>query len=477
MQTSDTGKRPMNEGVENNDHTGKRRGLIKGLVTVACCVAIAILADVALSFLLEPYSSHSDVIWQDYRSRSDEPIDTIFLGSSSTEMGLNPEVVDEQAGTYSFNLATPAAGINNCRDTLRDVLSDHDIKRIVVGVNYVMMTSKHEIDATIAITQAKMQGASLAQDLTYIGEVFTDRQTMLGIKSLAALVPWCVLHVDYSRDAIEANVNRRRTMTEVEAATAYQYPWLYICRGFNSFPGGSLGFNNVTDNIDSSENGLEFSEENVEALLEICNICQENGIECIVYVPPRPAYRTLMYGQSYPENMSSLQRMVEESGASYVDFNMAKPELYNPTEAEFRDEYHLTLDAAESFSQVAGGIFADVWSGEGVADKFFSYDKWEDYLDSLDADDFSPAFYAYEVNDGSVDIHPWSLTGPNVTTEYQVEVKEAGEIDFTVLKQWCDDADCTYQTSGHGEITVRVMARPAGVEGAAEHICDKTFAY
>lgn len=465
----------MQSSKSRDERTAQRGGMAKATLKVVVVLLTIVVIDVALSFALEPYSSHSDVVWQDYRSRSDEPIDTVFLGSSSTEMGLNPAIIDDVAGTYSFNLATPAAGINNCRDTLTDVIGEHDIKRVVVGINYATMTSKHEINATIAITQAKMQGASVSQRLRYAGEALADKQTMLGIKSLDLLFPWSVLHVDYDWDLIKANVVRRQTMNAVDAA--YPSPWVYVGRGFSGVDEPSPGFNNASDNVLATENTLEFSDENIEDLRDICRICRENGISLIVCVPPRPAYRTLMYGDDYWQNMSSIQQMVESEGGSYVDFNLAKPSFYDTSEGEFRDEYHLTLDGANRFSTVAAGIFSELWSGADVSSDFYTYEDWDAYLQSLDVNDFSPAFFSYEVGDGAIDVHPWSLTGPNVVTEYQVEVKNVGEADFTVLKDWSTDADCTYVTTGHGECTIRVVSRPVGVGDAVEHLCDKTVVY
>lgn len=473
MQTSSPGSTGNGQGDRTRPRGRRGRAVLKVVAVLVTFVAV----DVVLSLILEPYSSHSDVVWQDYRSRVDEPIDTLFLGSSSTEMGFNPDVIDAEAGTYSFNLATPAAGINNCRDTLRDVLGDHDIKKVVVGINYATMTSKHEINATLAITQAKMQGVGLPQSLHYVGEIFSDQQTMLGTKSLAALVPWSVLHVDYDYGAIKANVVRRLTLDPVTAAEQFQAPWTYVSRGFSGIPGPSLGFDNTTDSVETSENGLDFSDENVSDLLEIIKMCKDRGIDVIVCVPPRPAFRTLMYGDAYPQNMGDLERQVEQAGATYLDFNLAKPSLYNPPESTFRDEYHLTLDGANEFSALAGRVFADVWSGADVNDEFFTYDSWDAYLQSLDVDDFSPAFFGYEVNDGSIDIHPWTLAGPNVTIEYQVLAKEAGQSDFQVIQDWATAADCTYQTTGHGECTIRVITRPQGHDEATQHICDKVIAY
>lgn len=462
------------KGEEDARVSGKKRSMTKAVLKVVAILAAVVVVDVALSFALEPYASHSDVIWQDYRSRSDEPIDTLLLGSSSVEEGLNPDIIDQEAGTYSFNLATPGSNINNCRYTLEDVLDDHDIKKVVVGITYSTMTAKHEINADVATAQAKMQGASLTDDLKYAGEVLGDRQNLLGIKSLVALAPWSVLHVDYDPALIRANIERRGFMTPVEAA--YPSPWVYVGRGFCGVSGEGPGFNNADDS-EKYERSLDFDDENVQDLLSICRTCKERGIDLIVCVPPRATYRTLMYGDRYPQGMSYVQQQVEALGAKYVDFNLARPSLFNPVESDFHDEYHLTLDGANEFSGFAGKVFADMWAGKDVSDEFFTYDGWNDYLQSLDANDFSPAFYTSTVRDGAIDIHPWSLTGPNVTTEYRVEVKEAGQTDFTLLEDWTTDADCTYQTSGHGEVTIRVMSRPQGVDNPAEHICDKVIAY
>lgn len=78
--------------------------IIKG-IKVILFVILFILMNLLLSYFLVKANGPSEVMWKDFRKT--EKIDTVYLGSSFSQMTFNPYIIDENTGWNSFNMGTP----------------------------------------------------------------------------------------------------------------------------------------------------------------------------------------------------------------------------------------------------------------------------------------------------------------------------------------------------------------------------------
>lgn len=69
--------------------------IIKG-IKVIVFVFLFIVINLLLSYLLVKANGPSEVMWKDFRKT--EKIDTVYLGSSFSQMTFNPYIIDEATG-------------------------------------------------------------------------------------------------------------------------------------------------------------------------------------------------------------------------------------------------------------------------------------------------------------------------------------------------------------------------------------------
>ena len=98
---------------------------------------------------------------------------------------------------------------------------------------------------------------------------------------------------------------------------------------------------------------------------------------------PRPAFNVLAYGEKYPEQMSRLQRVVEQGGGTFVDANLLRSEAYSPLDADFGDGEHLNRTGATRFSQAFASVLQALDAGQDIGALSYSYDRWDQYLSSI----------------------------------------------------------------------------------------------
>ena len=68
-------------------------------------LAVFLVMNACLSFVLEPARGSSELMWKQYYKEKE--IDTIFIGSSLCLTSFDPYIFDETMGTKSFNMGTP----------------------------------------------------------------------------------------------------------------------------------------------------------------------------------------------------------------------------------------------------------------------------------------------------------------------------------------------------------------------------------
>ena len=193
-------------------------------------------------------------------------------------------------------------------------------------------------------------------------------------------------------------------------------------------------------------------------------------MQLVVVVTPRPAFNVLAYGEKYPEQMSRLQQVVEESGATFIDANMAKITWYEPRDTDFYDGEHLNHDGASYFSQAFAQALEVLDAGGSISDLTYSYDQWDDYLASID--EISAVISTSYKEDNNAVVSAIAYTGSNVQVEYRFSlVAEDGSA--TLLQDWSTSDTCAIPEDQlpEGASEVEVCVRRAGATVGYERYC------
>ena len=99
--------------------------IIKG-IKVILFVILFILMNLLLSYFLVKANGPSEVMWKDFRTT--EKIDTVYLGSSFSQMTFNPYIIDENTGWNSFNMGTPGQPLDQTKEALTAAIQEKHIK-------------------------------------------------------------------------------------------------------------------------------------------------------------------------------------------------------------------------------------------------------------------------------------------------------------------------------------------------------------
>ena len=62
--------------------------------------------------------------------------DFLFCGKSNCERGFIPDLIDEELGTYSYNLSITGLKNKGKYELLKNVLPNYPIKKVVLEVSY-----------------------------------------------------------------------------------------------------------------------------------------------------------------------------------------------------------------------------------------------------------------------------------------------------------------------------------------------------
>lgn len=445
---------------------GRRR-----VLEVVIIVVLITTANVLINLGFELYSSLANVMWDEYRAASGESIDTVVVGSSTGQRSFDPAVLDAELGTTTFNMSTPAQELDDSYTAAKQAIDDHHVKRVILSVDYESISTVKWPGSHVAFARAKMDGEPLSQAVADYWKLLTSASFFDGADSICALFPWGYNHVELDLKHIAANLDDRlSTTTPVQAAERIMDGWTYYGSGYGNYD-GVLDYSKARDHISVTQDGpADFDQQGLDWVQDICTLCRENGVQLVVVVTPRPGYNVLAYGEKYPQQMSRLQQLVEESGGTFFDANMAKGGWYEPGDTDFYDGEHLNHDGAARFSRAFAQALKTLDAGGSTADLTYPYDQWDNYLASID--NISAVISAATLEDDDTVVTAIAYTGSNVQVEYRFSlVGEDGTT--TVYQDWSASDSCTIPLDQipEGVSQVEVCVRKAGATTGYERYC------
>ena len=425
-------------------------------------VAIAVLVDVALTFALENYGMTHEVTWYDYRRTPQGTIDTLVVGSSFASFGVNPAALDEALGSNTYNLSTMAQTLPNSLACINTARKDHNVRRVILCIGPSSLQSVPQYDRQVTFMQAKSLGEPLPEVLQNVGRVALDADNFPKSKSLTWMFPWRYDMVDLNVDAILTNVhNRLTTSNPIEILPTHDEQWRYLGKGYCAYD-SYLDYNTLTEDTLAVDVDTKFLPKNTGELETLLDTCAQAGIEAYVVVAPRPSYVNLSHqNDKYHKLMKSLQELVTKHGATYMDFNLTKPEFYRPDDVDFGDSQHLNIGGSERFSQALGKMIAMKEAGENTDELLYSYDQWDEYLASYEKVAF--CYCETTMKGDEVRFKTTAITRPDIKAQYRFDVAPAGTEDFVTVRDYTASPKFT-MPKPEQDVTVRAVARAANSE-------------
>lgn len=445
------------------------RSALRRIVETLVVVAIVVGIDVLLTYALFPYGSLSEVVWSEYSAAADQDIDAVIVGSSTAQRSFDPNVLDDELGTSSFTLASPAQPLSLSYLAVSEAIADHKVSRVILGLDYETMSLGAGDNSSVSYIQAKASYESLPKALYDYAGMLTDPEFFFDAKCLDLLFPWTILHVKGGLSGIASNIEQRMTMTPIDAAEVREPAYAYVGKGYGNYE-YLLDTTKAKSLMSTTSHPIgDFTDDNMAMMQKIIDLCRENNVQLVVVVTPRPAFNVLNYGNAYPEQMTRMRNLVESSGCVFLDANLLKRSHYAPTAEDFGDGEHLNAAGAEEFSAVFAEYLQQLDAGEDASEMSYSYEDWSDYLASIDY--ISAVTLDGSVENGVATLEATPYTGTSVQVEYQFCLCDEGGNVTSVLQDWSPNATVTCEVPADGSLSVRVNARQVGSNIEYEQYC------
>ena len=456
------------EGREEKGARLSRRALARRVAgKLMLALAVLVTTNLIGSFLLESEGTLGGVAWEAFRQASD--VDTVVVGASYAQRGIDPDELDSCLGSSTINLGSPAQPLDDSYLAVKSVLSRRHVRRVIVGIGCESMFSTWGLRSEVPYLQGMLQGTTLSEAAeVYLGRM-TDPQYVVTCNSLNLLFPWAYDFTPSPQRVVtnlEGKLDDTTTLSSAEEQTKH---WSYHGKGYGTF---EVQFHPTRNDATSTSRygNRPFLAARVDALLRICDLCREHGVECVVVATPHPTFDILAYGSYYPRSMGRLQRTVERHGAKFYDFNLYKGGRRLGKD-DFSDFDHLRHAGARTFTSELAGILYRAERGQDVSKSFYGYDDWDSYLDSVDYVAGVSA-EATVRGDGSVTVAATVRTGRPRRAQLRFEAKVGGS--WVVLRDWGSATSVTWTPPAHGAIEVRVRARIPGADPTGTYV-QKTF--
>ena len=311
-------------------------------------------------------------MWNGYYEMKD--LDTIYVGSSICQSTFKPSILDEQLGTKSYNMGTPAQPIDLTYVAVKTAIEEHDIESVIFGFGYFTFSTKNSRQAEAAFLQARNQHLGLWDRLTSNLEYMLSKENIGESVSINIVFPWVNNHVKLHAGEILNNINQKINGAEGEETDSN------VERGYQAYT-GVMNYDEIGDKNTKSYYQPEFFGSTVNKMKAICKLCQENDVELIVVNTPRPVFDITSYGEEYYTTYLWLKDFFEEQGASYYDFNLAKPEIFVSKPEYYYNFEHLNDVGATAFCNDFSEFLKRRENGEDFENSFYN---WEEYLESVD---------------------------------------------------------------------------------------------
>lgn len=429
--------------------------IFKTLAHVAAVVALACALNALAMFVLEPCASENRMTWNDYRAQ--DHIDMVFLGTSIPDRAFDPHTVDAVMGTESFNLCSPAQYLEESLLGLKKVLAEHHPKTVVYGLEFDSITGDSFPDPGRAFIRYKNEGdlgAALSDTLWCL----SNERCYTTANSINWLFPWVNEHIFLLPVDIKSNV-KVKLGGEPDPGASWA-KWQPLGKGFSN-DDNRLDYNEGYTFVYSETLKLEpFSDVKLQTLAEMCALCQENGTEFVVAMPPIPVFNIFDYGDAYFERQQIARDFVEAHGGTFYDFNMAKPELFDLKRTDlYADSQHCNRTGAQVFSDAFARVMLRHEKGEETASLFYTKEEYEremNYVDLLSVE--------MKQIEGGARIKGHAVAGPQAQLEYQVCVWNDTRGDWNELRSWSEDFSYDFVPEHEGEYRVRMNVREKGSE-------------
>lgn len=297
-------------------------------------------------YMYEPASDNITLSKADLKATKGK-VDTLCLGTSLMDHGLNSVMMSEELDSTCFNLAVSGQPLVGSWYLLQDEAARNPIKRVFMGISgKPFVSNKSEKNTSVKLRIYSMMYSPILK-AKFLREVVEPKEYEQFL-----FYPARVENV-LDMDLIRENVEYKRSDLVEKRISHKDAKYNYEGLGYQSYDGvykrGPV--TKVDKSIFWDRNNI--IEENVEYLQKIIDFCKEREIELNFVVFPHTQETAVTQGD-LADMDKYISEMCEKNGIKLFNYNYtAKEDIYEILTPDcFYDLKHLSKKGADVFTKL-----------------------------------------------------------------------------------------------------------------------------
>jgi hypothetical protein len=328
----------------------KRKRIFKIIIFIICFFLI----EAQVAFLLDPgrYKSdfHPRIRWEEFYniSNKNERLDLIFLGSSHAYRSFDPKIFNSSMGINSFNMGHSSQNPVDSYYVLKEVLK-YQKPKVVVFEQYFVIDEGENTDFTSATYTYDYIKPSFNKFSCLVNEFNVKDYPKAILMAVRDKNNWI------DRNIIKANILREYKLIKQFATgkkDSEETPnkslkgEVYQGLGYVSNDGIASEKELITENQFKNYNGPNWNEKRLVYNNKVLQLCKENNIKVIMVTAPLPP-ASLKLIKNYDEIHNKYQKIANNNGVEYLDYNYINIDKKMFTDKNFKDGDHLNTSGVE----------------------------------------------------------------------------------------------------------------------------------
>lgn len=329
---------------------------LRAVLFLAVCASSTML----LNYIFIPPSS---VRINLHNLRNGEKYDTVFIGTSHGQYGIDPASVDAVTGGNSVSLCMADAYPDDMYYLLKLALETQTPSQVVYELDPSYWMNEQRSGSTQIFFYQEFP-VSMAK-----AGYFLDKTAGLDFRS--TLAPWSYYRNLYGQ--IPNNIRLKQS----QAYKNYDPSILDIPAG--QYGGRGFIYRYHVDGEDKGTfNNIPWDEALVKKKASlyfdrIVKLCQENNMRLTVITTPVPLDTLAQFEDSFRQSHEYFTRLLNSYGLEYYNFNYMKPELLDRGMDGYWDyDGHMDGAMAGRFSTVLGGFLSELHKDGGGRPEYFT---------------------------------------------------------------------------------------------------------
>lgn len=344
------------------------RNIRKIGIRILVIIGVLLVYQCVIEFFYRPYNETITFINKERKELNGE-IETLICGTSTAQRGIDPEIVDRELETVSFNTASSLQQMDGTYELIKDMTRNNPVETVILGI--APQTMMKESTGTIYKSRLYDRLESPFSKFNYL---------LHG----CSIDEWPYMMFYSARVENYFDIEAIRENNNVKQSEEYKDGQIinsnYKSKGMIANKKKLKG--EQIDRIEKGESKFKaekVKEHNLEYLIKIAEYCDENQIELILVYIPLPGVQIQSFGDISIVH-DYYAEFAQKYDALFWDFNYHKELKTLFTNDKFEDTKHLNRDGAEAFSEKLADMYYRYHTGENIQEDFL--DTCPYYLDS-----------------------------------------------------------------------------------------------